>query len=92
MIIIIITHRLFMQTVEPNNCRQQANWIRSRFTPGLAYTNLINGVLLMHSIPMKDGFHDVPLSNTFDSRDRAASVGDALGCSQNRTHFDFGSA
>jgi len=39
-----------MQTVKPNNCRQHAMSIMSRFTPGLACTHLISGVLLMYNV------------------------------------------
>jgi len=39
-----------MQTVEPNNCRQQAIWIMPRFSSGLACTHLRSGVLLMHNV------------------------------------------
>jgi hypothetical protein len=40
-------HRFLMQTVEPNNCRQMAIWIMSRFTPGLACTHLTSGCFVM---------------------------------------------
>ena len=57
-------HRLLMQTVEPYNCRQQAIWIMSRFTPGLACTHLKVGFCWYTMFYQPDGLPDANL-NTF---------------------------
>ena len=53
-----------MQTVEPYNCRQQAIWIMSRFTPGLACTHLKVGFCWYTMFYLPDGLPDANL-NTF---------------------------